>query len=133
MGVNVALHVTLNRSVVKSAGPVPMKPGRSNTFRATKTFGADGDDVFVWRLVGLLLVHLRGRFVLCVIVQTYVAQFLFDIPSNLGWRDVECQLRRCALCATNNASANRKRSARQSRCFRLGAHRSSPGQFPQSI
>ena len=31
-------------------------------FHATKMFGADCDEVFVWTLVGLLLIHFRGQF-----------------------------------------------------------------------
>ena len=85
----------------------------------------DSEDVVVWEHKGLLLVNVRSRFELCVIVQTYVAQFLFDIPSNLflsgglaqwgssrdtlwghgqpneGWRDVEQNRRGWALCATH--------------------------------
>ena len=53
--------------------PSPMRSGKSNT-SATKTFGADGDEVFVWELVGLLLVHFRGRFVHCVVIRAEAAQ-----------------------------------------------------------
>ena len=44
---------------------VPLKSGRSNTSAQRKMFRADGDEVFVWWLVGLLLVHFRGRLVHC--------------------------------------------------------------------
>ena len=50
-------------------------------FCATKMFGADGDEVFVWRLVGLLLVHFRGRFMHCVVIRADEAQFLFDVTN----------------------------------------------------
>ena len=42
----------------------------------------NSDDVFVWEYEGLLLVNFRSRFKLCVTIQTNVAQFLNDIPSN---------------------------------------------------
>ena len=50
-------------------------------FRATKTFGADDDEVFVWRLVGLLLVHFRGRLVHCVVIRDEVSQFFLDVTT----------------------------------------------------
>ena len=54
---------------------------QEQNFRATETFGADGDEVFVWRLVGLLLVHFRGRVVYCVVIRAEVAQFFFDVTN----------------------------------------------------
>ena len=70
---------------------------RGQPSEATKTCGADGEEVFIWRLADLLLVHCLGRFVLCVAISTEVARFLFGITSNLhsagakreGWRDAE--------------------------------------------
>ena len=54
---------------------------QEQNFRATKKFRADGDEVFVWRLVGLLFVHFRGRVVFCVVIRAEVAQFLFDFTN----------------------------------------------------
>ena len=53
-------------------------------FRATGNVRNDSDDVSVWENVGLLLVKFRGRFVLCVVIQANVAQFLADITNNLA-------------------------------------------------
>ena len=63
----------------------PSKPAESillSTYTlATESFGADSDDV---SHVGLLLVEtFRGRFELCVVVQTNVATFLFDVTTEL--------------------------------------------------
>ena len=44
-----------------------------------ETFSADSDDGCVWELVSLLLVKFSSRFELCVVIQTNVAQFLYDI------------------------------------------------------
>ena len=43
---------------------------------------ADGDEVFVWRRVGLLLVHFRGRLVYCVVIRAEVAQFALTSRTN---------------------------------------------------
>ena len=60
-----------------------LKNGWKNT-RATETFGAERDDVFVWELVGLISVGtFRGRFELSVVVTRHVAKFLFDITTDL--------------------------------------------------
>ena len=86
-------------------------------------FGMDGDDVFVWRLVGLLLVHFCGRCVLCRDlnrcctvslwrheqtplcgsseeysrpVKTFIKSSVKSMPA----RRAERKLRRCALRAT---------------------------------
>ena len=48
-----------------------------------ETSSADSDEASVWELRGLLLVGFRRRLELCVVIQANVAQFLFDIPSNL--------------------------------------------------
>ena len=64
--VNGTLHDVAERRVVESAGFFTRGTWLDKHFHETEMFGADGDGVFVWRLAGLLLVHFRGRFVLCV-------------------------------------------------------------------
>ena len=39
--------------------------------------------VSVWEVASNLLVYMRGRWVLCVVLQTNAAQILNDIPYNL--------------------------------------------------
>ena len=100
--VNVTLHVVLGRSAVDSGKRLEQH------FDATETFSTDSADVSVWELVSLLVVTVRGRFeldgsddvfvwehaglllvcgcsrfVLCVVLWTHVAQYLFDIWNNL--------------------------------------------------
>ena len=82
VGVNDAFHVALERSVVNSNGSFTNEIWQEQNFFAMKTFGADGDEVFVWRRVGLLLVHFRGRFVYCVVIRAEIAQFSLTSRTN---------------------------------------------------
>ena len=81
---NAAFHVALERSVVDSNGSFTNETWQEQNFCATKTFATDGDEVFVWSHVGLLLVHFRGRLVYCVAIRAEVAQFFFDITNKFS-------------------------------------------------
>jgi len=58
--VNVTLHVALERSVVASVGFFVNETWLAQKIDAMGTFGADGDEVFVWELVDFLLVGFRS-------------------------------------------------------------------------
>ena len=48
-------------------------------FCASEMFGADGDEVFVWKLESLLFVHFRSRFMHYVVIRADIAQLLFHV------------------------------------------------------
>ena len=51
---------------------------------AAEALTANGDDVAIWKLTGLLLVRaLRRLFHFCIKVQSDVAELLLDIKTNL--------------------------------------------------
>ena len=62
---------------------LPVKLGWKNTFTQRKRSAPSMMMFPSGEHRSLLLVNFRSRFELCVIVQACVAQFLFDIPSNL--------------------------------------------------
>ena len=127
--VNVTLHDAVNRSVVDCAGMKANETAWKNT-RATETFGADSNDVYVREHVHLIFGGtFRCRF---VVVKSKEAKFLFDTTIDLplfggrekvsalrgdphqkhckissrtnpneGWREAERTFRRRALCATH--------------------------------
>ena len=69
--------------VMQSVTIVDVHRVRRTTLPRNGNVRRDSDDVFVWEHEGLLLVNFRSRFEFCVVVESNVAQFLFDILSNL--------------------------------------------------
>merc|ERR1740117_648874 len=70
-----------------SAGLLANEAGLEEYLRATEALAANGDDVAIWQLIGLLFVRaLGGSLHLRVKVQCNVAELLLDIAHNLAFR-----------------------------------------------
>ena len=70
-------------------GPAsPLKKGRRHQGeRGTGSFGADSDDVAIWKLVGLLLVGtIHCEHQLRIIIERSAAQLVLDIAHNFAFR-----------------------------------------------
>merc|ERR1711904_611026 len=82
--VHIALHDGLEGGVVDATGLLTDEAWLEQDLRASEALTSDGDDVSIWKLIGLLLVRaLTGLLHLSVEVKGNVAQLLLDVTDNL--------------------------------------------------